>query len=147
MKIIVDVNVILSALIRDSFTRKLIIEAGHDLYFPKISFEKLFKYKDYVIKKSGLSEEIYTNILKILFRHIRIISTEKIMKSWKKAKRIMEDIDREDVIFIAAALEIDSAAIWSDDRDFEKQNNIKILKTRDMAQLFSSRSNLAISDT
>ena len=67
MKIVVDVNIVLSALIRDSSTRKIIRELGQELYFPEPSLHKLRKYQDYVIGKAGLNEKDYTSLLKALF--------------------------------------------------------------------------------
>ena len=137
MKILVDVNIVLSALIRDSSTRKLILETRHELYFPEPSLHKLRKYQDYVIGKAGLNEKDYTGLLAILFKHIKVIPTEEIMKNWEKAKGIMEHIDQEDVVFIAAALSLDNTSIWSEDKDFERQTKVKVLKTRDIVNLFS----------
>lgn len=137
MKIVVDVNIVLSALIRDSLTRKLILETRHDLYFPEPSLHKLRKYQNYVINKAGLNERDYTSLLTILFRYIKVIPTEKIKENWGKAKEVMERIDQEDVVFIAAALSLDNSAIWSEDKDFERQTKVKVLKTRDVVNLSS----------
>ena len=43
----------------------------------------------------------------------------------------MEKIDPTDTIFIAAALS-KNAAIWSNDKDFQKQNKIDVFTTKDM---------------
>ena len=132
MKIILDVNVILSALIRDSTTRKIILNSEFDLYFPEPSLHKIRKYKDYILEKSGLAEEEYDKIVTTLFKYIKLVPTEEIEKNWGKAKEIMEHIDKEDVVFIATALSITDSVIWSDDGHFEKQNKVKVLKTEDM---------------
>ena len=66
MKVITDVNVILSALIRDSTTRKIILNSEFDFYFPKSSLHKIRKYKDYILEKSLLTEEEYNKVLAIL---------------------------------------------------------------------------------
>ena len=100
MKIILDVNVILSALIRDSTTRKIILNSQFDFYFPEPSLHKIRKYKDYILKKSGLTEEEYNKIMATLFKYIKLVPTEEIEKNWDKAKKIIEHIDKEDVIFI-----------------------------------------------
>ena len=131
MKVILDVNVILSALIRDSTTRKIILNSQFDLYFPEPSLDKIRKYKDYILEKSGLTEEEFKDLMAILFKYIRILPTEEIEKNWKEAKNIMEHTDPEDVVFIATALSIKDSVIWSDDRHFEKQDKVKILKTKD----------------
>ena len=132
MKVITDVNVILSALIRDSTTRKIILNSEFDFYFPEPSLHKIRKYKDYILEKSGLSEEEYDKIMTTLFKYIKLVPTEEIEKNWDEAKKIMEHIDPEDVVFIATALSIDDSVIWSDDRHFEKQDKARVLKTEDM---------------
>ena len=132
MKIILDVNVILSALIRDSTTRKIILNSQFDFYFPEPSLHKIRNYKDYILEKSGLTEEEYNKIMVTLFKYIKLVPTEEIEKNWNEARKIMEHIDKEDVVFIATALSIKDSVIWSDDRHFEKQDKVKVLKTEDM---------------
>lgn len=122
----------MSALIRDSTTRKIILNSQFDLYFPEPSLHKIRKYKDYILEKSGLSEEEYNKIMATLFKYIKLIPTEEIEKNWEEAKKIMKHIDPEDVVFIAAALSISDSIIWSDDRHFEKQDKVKVLKTEDL---------------
>ena len=133
MKIILDVNVILSALIRDSTTRKIILNSEFDFYFPELSLHKIRKYKDYILEKSGLTEEEFNKLMATLFKYIKLVPTEETEKNWHEAKKIMEHVDPEDVVFIATALSISDSVIWSDDRHFEKQDKIRIFKTKDMA--------------
>ena len=135
MKVILDVNIILSALIRDSTTRKIILNSEFDFYFLETSLYKIRKYKNYILEKSGLTEEEYDKILAILFKYIQLVPTEEIEKNWDEAKKIMEHIDKEDVVFIATALSIEDSVIWSDDRHFEKQDKVKVLKTKEIANL------------
>ena len=132
MKIVIDLNIILSALIRDSTTRKIILNSQFDLYFPEPSLHKIRKYKNYILEKSGLTEEEYDKIMATLFKYIKLVPIEEIEKNWNEAKEIMEHIDKEDVVFIATALSIADSVIWSDDRHFEKQDKVKVLKTKDM---------------
>ena len=133
MNVVLDVNIILSALIRDSTTRRIILNSAFDFYFPEPSLHKIRKYKGYIIKKSGLTEKECSKIMTTLFKYIRLVPTGEIDKNLDEAKKIMEHIDREDVIFIATALGIGNSLIWSDDKDFERQNKITILKTKDLA--------------
>lgn len=135
MRIILDVNVILSALIRDSTTRKLILTSGFSFYFPEPSLNKIIKYKGYVLEKSGLSAAECDKLIATLFKYVKLIPVGEIQKNWDKAKEIMEHIDEEDVIFIAAALSTPDSAIWSNDRDFEKQSKVKVLKTENIMKI------------
>ena len=132
MKVITDVNVILSALIRDSTTRKIILNSEFDFYFPEPSLHKIRKYKSYILEKSGLTEAEYDKLMATLFKYIKLVPIEEIEKNWEEAKKIMEHIDPEDVVFIATALSISDSIIWSDDGHFEKQDKVKVLKTEDI---------------
>lgn len=51
------------------------------------------------------------------------------------AKRLIGEIDPDDVPFIALALAIHNEGIWTEDEDFKKQNKIKIWKTEDIINL------------
>ena len=132
MKIVLDVNIILSALIRDSITREIILNSLFEFYFPEPSLHKIRMYKNYILEKSGLTDDGYGKLMETLFKYIRLVPTEEIEKNWDEAKKIMEHIDPEDVVFIATALSVADSVIWSDDRHFEKQDKVKVLKTKDI---------------
>jgi len=51
-----------------------------------------------------------------------------------EAKKIMDNIDKADAPFIAAALAVNSP-IWSDDKHFQKQHKITVFKTEDLNRL------------
>ena len=136
MIIIVDVNIILSALIRDSITREIILKSGQDFCFPEPSMHKIRKYKELILRKSGISEPEFSMILNSMFKFIRLIPTEEIFANWDEAKKIMEHIDPEDVTFIAAALSQNNTVIWTDDKHFDKQKRILNLKTIEVITLF-----------
>jgi predicted nucleic acid-binding protein len=131
MKLVIDVNVVLSALLKDSTTRKIILETSDDLHFPEASLEKIVKYKDYILEKSGLSAKNFDKLLETLFKYIKLVRTKDFENDWSEAMKIMGHIDQEDAVFIAAALALD-AEIWSDDRHFEKQKTVNVRKTKDM---------------
>ena len=136
MIIIIDVNIFLSALIKDSTTRELILTSGQDFYFPERAMQKVRKYRGYIQKKSGLSNLEFLKLFHTLMRFIKIIPDEELLNNWDEAKEIMEKVDPEDVTFIAAALSQEDAVIWSDDKHFEKQNKVITMKTKDLVNLF-----------
>ena len=135
MIIVVDVNIVMSALIRDSTTRRIIANSRHEFIFPEPSLHKLRKYKTLICEKAGLSEQEFSAIFQALFQFIRIIPKEEIMVCWNEARGIMENIDSEDVPFIAAALSQDSAVIWSDDKHFDRQERVAHIKTKEIVTL------------
>ncbi len=135
MKIILDTNILISALIRDSLTRKIILQSWFDFYFPEITLDEISKYKKMVLEKSGLTQSDYDIILNKLLESIILIPTEKIKNNLKEAKEIMKDIDPKDAVFIAASLSYEGSVIWSDDKDFLKQNKVKAITTEQIKHL------------
>ena len=138
MKLVLDTNILLSALIKNSTTRKIIVESEWDLYYPEMSFHEVRKYKELVLNKSGMQEQDYTKLINYLLKHIILVPDEIIYENLEKAKNIMHNIDPDDVVFIATKLSIADSIIWSDDTDFDKQNQIKVLKSKEVSKLFYS---------
>ena len=57
MKFIIDRNIVISSLIKDSTTRELLLNEKFDYYLPEIVFVEVQKYKSYISKKAGLTED------------------------------------------------------------------------------------------
>lgn len=131
MRIVIDTNIFISAMMKDSLTREIIVNTDHDMIFPEYEFQELYKYKDEIIKRSTLSETEFIKLTSLLLRQMRIISYDEIRNDFDDACNIMDDIDSGDVIFIATALAFD-ASIWSDDKHFKVQNKIKVFTTQEM---------------
>ncbi|MGM5482710.1 MAG: PIN domain-containing protein [Nanobdellota archaeon] len=138
MKIIIDTNVFLSALIKNSSTRKILMKSGWEFYYPEMSFHEVRKYKDFVIKKSKLSEGEYTNLITSLLKYVNLIPDEQIISNLDEAKNIMLNIDPDDVPFVAAKLSIENSFLWSNDTDFDKQTEVQVIKTKKIVEFFES---------
>ena len=78
MKFVIDTNILLSALIKDSATRMIILDSNWVFYYPEISLQEVRRYKETVVKKSGLTEQEYQAILNRLLRNMSLVSKERI---------------------------------------------------------------------
>lgn len=136
MRLIVDTNILLLALIRDSTTRKIIVKSEWNFYYPEMSFHEIRKYKELVLRKSGMLKVDYNKLFNYLLEHITLIPDEAIIKNLEEAKRIIAHIDPDDVVFVAANFSVTDSIIWSDDSDFDKQNKVKVLKSGEINKLF-----------
>ena len=67
MKLVIDSNVLISALIKDSITRKIIFESKLKFYYPAISLHEIKKHRELIINKSGLKFITLSNIFVSLF--------------------------------------------------------------------------------
>jgi predicted nucleic acid-binding protein len=131
MNIVIDTNIFISALIKDSLTREIIVNLDNNFLFPEFELQEIYKYKDEIIKKSGYSEIEFIRLVTLLLNHMKIVSYEEICNYNNEAWEIMSKIDQEDFIFIATALAFD-AMIWSDDKHFKMQDRVKYLTTEEM---------------
>jgi predicted nucleic acid-binding protein len=132
VKYVLDVNILLSSLIKDSVTRRIIFESGLDFYFPEISYIKIIEYKDYIMKKASLNDKEFFILLAKVMSHITLIKREELMPYWDLAFNMMKKIDEEDAIFIAAAFALgENSIILSDDKHLKKQKSIQVITTKD----------------
>lgn len=138
MKIILDSNVLFSALIRDSTTRKLILEYDDFFIFPSYIFEEMEEHKDELLKKSKMNKEDFDKLLETLLKKVLIVPEEVLKGHKDEAIEIVKDIDLDDAVFFACALAYTESIIWSDDKKLKKQNKVKILNSTEMMQYLTN---------
>ena len=133
MKLVVDSNRIIAALVKDSYSRKIILHGNLELLAINMSQKYIQKYRKDILSKAKITEEQFNSIFGKLNEKLIKLDDGIIKSRMKEAKEIMDWIDKGDTPFIAAALAA-KTGIWSDDKHFEKQNKIKIWKTKDLSQ-------------
>ncbi len=135
MYVVLDTNILFSALIRDSTTRKLILEYDGTFLFPEYIFEEAEKHKDEIFKKSGMDAEDFNELLAIILRKVNIVPSEVLEPYRREAYEIVKDIDVNDVLFVACALAYKESIIWSNDSSLKKQSRIKVINTSEAMKL------------
>jgi predicted nucleic acid-binding protein len=138
MKYVVDANIILSGLISDSMTRRLLVELEDDLLTPAYVHDEIGKYTGMVSEKSGLPPSEVEELIETLFKRIDVVSRPVVLESLQEAARIMRDTDPDDAVYLAAALERD-AQLWSDDGDYEEQDVVPVATTGDIVERFEQQ--------
>ena len=138
MKYVVDANIILSGLISDSMTRRLLVELEDDLLTPAYVHDEIGKYTEMVSEKSGLPPAEVEELIEMLFKRIDVVSRPVVLESLQEAARIMRDTDPDDAVYLAAALERD-AQLWSDDGDYEEQEVVPVATTGDIIERFEQQ--------
>ena len=135
MRIIIDSNVLFSALIKDSITRKIILDYDSLFLFPSYIFEEMEKHKKELFLKSGMDEDEFYTLLELILKKVLVIPNEMFVPYRKEALSIVKDIDPDDVIFVACALAYPSSIIWSDDKKLKNQNKVNVLSTKEIKKL------------
>lgn len=137
MNIVIDTNILVASLIKDSISRKVLVESDFTFFYPEIAFHEVRKYKDLVLEKSCMSDEEYIKLLAHLLKHITLVTEEQIKEKLDEANKILGKIDLDDVVFLAAALSIEDSKMWSDDAHFDSQAKVIVFKTAQIVNLFS----------
>ena len=134
MKLVIDTNIIISALMRDSLARIIILEGNLDLISPEFTLDEVNKYEQLILDKSGLSEGEFEDLFLTILDKIEIIPKEEYSSYMVEAENLMGKIDIKDVPFVACALAMDADGLYSEDRHFEGQDRIKLFKTKDVLE-------------
>ena len=135
MKLLLDTNIIISALIKDGASRRIIFHTKAELATINFSEEEMKEYKSFIQNKAKINSQELESLLITIKEKCILIKDELIKENMDEAKKIMWAIDPKDTPFIAAALAID-ADIWSDDKHFEKQKVVKVWKTKELLDYY-----------
>ncbi|TFG01814.1 MAG: putative toxin-antitoxin system toxin component, PIN family [Promethearchaeota archaeon] len=139
MRLIIDANILFSALIKDSLTAKIIVDERLKLYAPEFLFEEVAKYEDYLLKKTKRTRNDFKSFYILLKQKISIIPKEEINPYIKKAMDFSPD--PKDTVYLALSLAI-NCAFWSNDKELkEKQDLVKILTTEEILNKFGILNN------
>ncbi|MFH0859857.1 MAG: PIN domain-containing protein [Candidatus Altiarchaeota archaeon] len=134
-RLVLDANVFFSALVKDSFTRKLILELPLYFYTPDVLIAEITANLDIISQKNKLTSAENRQILHKLMEYVTLVEYGQ-YESWlKKAHRIMKDVDPADTPYLALAMSFQNDGIWSDDKHFQKQETVKVWKTKDIIEL------------
>ena len=132
MKLIIDTNILISSLLKDSTTREILLNESLNFYLPEIVLSEVNKYLPYIIQKSELSEEEIKKLLNTLLENLILVPIDEYENKMGEGMKIIGTIDEKDTPFIALALSIENYGIWSNDKHFEKQKKIKVFKAIDI---------------
>ena len=123
MKFILDTNVLISGLIKESTTRKILFNDHFNFYVPEWVIVEVSKYSPENSQKAELTQIELQNLFNLILEHLTVVPLVTYQKKLKKANEIMAFIDEKDAQFIALALSIKNNGIWSNDKHFKKLIN------------------------
>jgi predicted nucleic acid-binding protein len=135
--IIVDTNVILSAILTEGIT-KVVLTAYKDAFMaPQSCFNELWKHRE-IWNKNKQPEGEQKYILSRLERFILKVEEKTYENKLEEAKKLIIDLD--DAPLIALALSVENEGIWTyNTKHFKKEklkNIVKILNIKDVIKMY-----------
>ncbi len=132
MDLVIDANVLFSALIKDSFAYNLLFNSSFHLFTPEYIFTELEKHKEELLRKTERTTEEFFRLVETLKRRIVIVPLEELVPYVDEAEKLTPDPD--DMAYFALALKL-NCAIWSNDKKLKDQNRIKVYNTHELSKI------------
>ncbi|MFP4633724.1 MAG: PIN domain-containing protein [Candidatus Aenigmatarchaeota archaeon] len=135
MSLMVDTNVLMSALISDSTTGRILVTADEKFYAPETVIKEIGEHSELLEKKSGLTEKELSELFERLFKYVQIVPERQFRSYLPRAKDELGETDPDDVVFLAAALAV-GCDIWSDDSDLKEQGSVRVFTSSEIVEKF-----------
>jgi len=132
MKLVVDANILFSALIKDSLTAEIISNGKIELFAPEFLFQEFEKYSGIILRKTSRTRKDFSKAVEAIKETLTIIPQEDFQEYIAEAKKICPD--PQDTIYFALALKL-KCPIWSNDKELKKQELVKIHSTHELIEL------------
>ncbi|MGM0580099.1 MAG: PIN domain-containing protein [Bacteroidota bacterium] len=128
MKIVVDTNIVFSAMLNTkSKISYILLKPSKDIkfYSTQALHSELLEHSNKIMKISGYSVTEFNNILSLFLNKIRIINPEFIPKNiYLNTFELTHDVDIDDTEFVALTDHIDGL-LWSGDKELKKGLELK----------------------
>ncbi len=130
MKIVVDTNIVFSAVLNTNSKIGRILTEGSvifDFYSIHQLNEEIITHNNKIISLTKYSDEHLYETLELLTENFTFIEIEKLSdNSVKRAYDLVQNVDINDLLFVALAIELDSK-LWTGDKKLVNGLKIKIL--------------------
>jgi len=137
MELVLDANILFSALIKSGATRELMLAKELRLRTPEFIISEFLKYIDLIAGKTGVKpKQLKILMLELLAQaDVEIVPVSELKFFLEKAKQLSPDPD--DALYFALALR-SKCGIWSNDKALKSQNEVEIHSTADLLKLFKA---------
>ena len=132
MQLVVDANVLFSALLAKGVTRGLLFNSQLELYSPEYLLSELNEHvqtDEELKEKLKQTKEETDTVMHELLHQIRIIPITEYRSFIKRAFEISPD--EYDTPYFALALHL-KISLWSNDKGLKKQDVVQVLNTQEI---------------
>lgn len=136
MTFVLDTNILIAALIKNSLTRQILLHPDAEFVVPEHALEEIQRHMPRIAKCASMDRKEVELLLSILLESVTVIPFETIADRIDEAFGMIGPFDPDDVPFVALALAVENDGIWSNDGAFRHLRTIKVWTTADMRDYF-----------
>lgn len=132
MRLVVDANILISALLGSRKVIALLTESDHTLFAPRRIVEEIVKHRPEVCRKAGYTAKEFEAALHAVLAFVTIQEFADYEAQFPVASKAMAARDPTDADYIACALALNADAIWTQDKDFSAQGLVPCKATANL---------------
>jgi predicted nucleic acid-binding protein len=136
MRLVLDANILFSAPIRDSVTRRLLKNRFLQIVAPDYLFEELEKHRAEIQSKSGLSYQDFQRALEALSTLIEKTQVQQIQSFFSQALAFAPDPADTPYLALCLAQQI---PLWSNDKRLKQQKRVAVYTTPEVQELLENQ--------
>lgn len=141
MRLVVDVNVVLSSLLKKGTSFRVFalnsILRKFEFITPDFMISEFEKHRTDILHKSALSEDVFDDVLELIFEQVEIIPSEEFGSLVPTAMKHLGS-DSKDVPYLALALRF-NCEIFSGDKELRKLSPVKVYSPKELLKLLLRR--------
>ena len=136
MKILIDTNIIIAALIKNNKAREVILSGKFEFVSPEFVLEEVNKYKKYICDKAKISSEVFDLVVNIIFEKITLVPKEEYDEFIEESREIMER-DVKDIPYVSCYFAMNCNYLWTNDLDFTGKKELKLISIKELLELIN----------
>lgn len=129
MRLVIDTNRLFAAMMKDSVSRRILLEPRMEFFAPEAMFVETDRYRELICHRSGLTEAGLETLILLFRERITIVSADDYIHKYGPASALMEGTDPDDTPFLALGIALSLDGIWTEDRHFRAQDILPVLST------------------
>lgn len=134
MRIVVDANIFIAALMGSRGKLVIITSQNYDFYAPANIVREIMKYREKISERMNWTSQEFDISFNALIVFIKPIKEKEYELFMEKVVSVMNKRDVKDSDYVACALYVGADFIWSDDNDFTEQNLIQVKNTAEFIE-------------
>lgn len=128
MILVIDANIVIAALIKNSKAREIIVDGRFRFVAPDFIKDEIYKHSSYVMQKAHLNHYELDILIALIFETINIIPRSDYNSEMAKARKIMQE-DLKDAQYAACYFALKCDGIWTNDSHFSDKPGLNTVKT------------------
>lgn len=129
MRLVLDTNILIATLIKDSITRRILLLPDLDFLLPAFALDELARHRAKIPRAARLKGDELDLLLTLLLTSVTVVPFERVAPYLPNADALIGAIDPDDIPFVALALAEEHDGIWSNDHAFEDLPGIPLWTT------------------